>query len=86
MSFHHCSPTMIKYDIPGIFVLNFLLPYRLKELLRAKLIECGWRDQLKAHCKGKNRLIVAFKVCYLCLEQFKAETELLKRYQRQYHM
>ncbi|KAK3572441.1 hypothetical protein QTP86_032661 [Hemibagrus guttatus] len=23
----------------------------LKELLRAKLIECGWRDQLKAHCK-----------------------------------
>ncbi|XP_071957682.1 transcription and mRNA export factor ENY2-like [Antedon mediterranea] len=24
---------------------------RLKELLRAKLIECGWRDQLKAYCK-----------------------------------
>uniref|UniRef100_A0A8C4URU1 Transcription and mRNA export factor ENY2 n=1 Tax=Falco tinnunculus TaxID=100819 RepID=A0A8C4URU1_FALTI len=24
---------------------------RLKELLRAKLIECGWKDQLKAHCK-----------------------------------
>ncbi|EDL08742.1 mCG145920, isoform CRA_a, partial [Mus musculus] len=23
----------------------------LKELLRAKLIECGWKDQLKAHCK-----------------------------------
>uniref|UniRef100_A0A9J8B2J2 Transcription and mRNA export factor ENY2 n=1 Tax=Cyprinus carpio carpio TaxID=630221 RepID=A0A9J8B2J2_CYPCA len=23
----------------------------LKELLRAKLIECGWRDQLKALCK-----------------------------------
>uniref|UniRef100_A0A8C6FDU4 Transcription and mRNA export factor ENY2 n=1 Tax=Monodon monoceros TaxID=40151 RepID=A0A8C6FDU4_MONMO len=21
------------------------------ELLRAKLIECGWKDQLKAHCK-----------------------------------
>ncbi len=28
--------------------------FRLKELLRAKLIECGWRDQLKALCKGKN--------------------------------
>lgn len=26
---------------------------RLKELLRAKLVECGWKDQLKAHCKGK---------------------------------
>lgn len=25
--------------------------YRLKELLRTRLIECGWRDQLKAHCK-----------------------------------
>merc|ERR1719183_1586797 len=24
---------------------------KLKELLRRKLIECGWRDQLKAHCK-----------------------------------
>nr|XP_011721372.1 transcription and mRNA export factor ENY2 [Macaca nemestrina] len=24
---------------------------RLKELLRAKLIECGWKDQLKAHCE-----------------------------------
>ncbi|XP_028622302.1 transcription and mRNA export factor ENY2-like [Grammomys surdaster] len=24
---------------------------RLKELLRARLIECGWTDQLKAHCK-----------------------------------
>ncbi|XP_041454624.1 transcription and mRNA export factor ENY2-like [Lytechinus pictus] len=24
---------------------------RLKELLRNKLIESGWRDELKAHCK-----------------------------------
>lgn len=24
---------------------------RLKELLRTRLIECGWRDQLKAQCK-----------------------------------
>ncbi|XP_060030569.1 transcription and mRNA export factor ENY2-like [Erinaceus europaeus] len=23
----------------------------LKELRRTKLIECGWKDQLKAHCK-----------------------------------
>ncbi|XP_022432348.1 transcription and mRNA export factor ENY2-like [Delphinapterus leucas] len=23
----------------------------VKELLRAKLIECGWKDQLKSHCK-----------------------------------
>ncbi|XP_031572497.1 transcription and mRNA export factor ENY2-like, partial [Actinia tenebrosa] len=25
--------------------------FRLKELLRIKLIECGWRDQLKDHCQ-----------------------------------
>lgn len=24
---------------------------RLKELLRTRLIECGWKDQMKAHCK-----------------------------------
>eukprot|EP00128_Syssomonas_multiformis_P004789 Colp12_sorted_trinity150504_noHs@1163 len=24
---------------------------RLKEMLRTKLIECGWRDNLKAHCR-----------------------------------
>ncbi|KAL8566328.1 Transcription and mRNA export factor eny2 [Nucella lapillus] len=24
---------------------------RLKELLRTRLIECGWRDQLKSQCK-----------------------------------
>ncbi|XP_029360649.1 transcription and mRNA export factor ENY2 [Echeneis naucrates] len=24
---------------------------RLKELLRVKLTECGWKDQMKAHCK-----------------------------------
>uniref|UniRef100_A0A670K2G4 ENY2 transcription and export complex 2 subunit n=1 Tax=Podarcis muralis TaxID=64176 RepID=A0A670K2G4_PODMU len=27
---------------------------RLKELLRAKLIECGWKDQLKAHSKSDD--------------------------------
>ena len=29
----------------------------MKELLRNKLIECGWRDELKAYCKDviKNK-------------------------------
>lgn len=26
---------------------------RLKELLRKRLKECGWRDQLKEQCKGE---------------------------------
>lgn len=25
--------------------------FRLKELLRQRLVECGWRDELKKHCK-----------------------------------
>jgi len=30
---------------------------RLKELLRAKLVECGWRDEMKSYCREviKNR-------------------------------
>lgn len=27
--------------------------FRLRELLRARLKECGWRDQLKDHCRGE---------------------------------
>ena len=26
---------------------------KLKELLRIRLKECGWRDQLKEHCRGE---------------------------------
>ena len=26
---------------------------RLKDLLRKRLKECGWRDQLKEQCKGE---------------------------------
>jgi Transcription factor e(y)2 len=25
---------------------------RIEEYLRQKLIECGWKDELKKHCKG----------------------------------
>ncbi|OMO88163.1 Transcription factor, enhancer of yellow 2 [Corchorus olitorius] len=37
---------------------------RLKELLRERLIECGWRDEMKALCraftrkKGRNNVTV----------------------------
>ena len=30
---------------------------RLKEVLQQKLIECGWRDQVKSYCKGKRNKI-----------------------------
>lgn len=41
-----------------------VLSCRLKEVLRAKLVECGWRDGLKEHCKeiirskGKEKVTV----------------------------
>ena len=29
---------------------------RLEEYLRQKLIECGWKDELKKYCLGKNNV------------------------------
>ena len=37
---------------------------RLKEHLRQKLIDCGWRDRLKEHTMGA---CAAFARCYSCL-------------------
>ncbi len=37
------------------------LVIRLKELLRTRLIECGWRDELKAYCKGMYQSIIPFE-------------------------
>ncbi|XP_027767082.1 transcription and mRNA export factor ENY2-like, partial [Empidonax traillii] len=42
------------FKLSGVFAVPNKFVYclnSLKELLRAKLIECGWKDQLKAHCK-----------------------------------
>ena len=33
--------------------LLLIVGLRLKELLRKRLKECGWRDQLKEQCKGE---------------------------------
>lgn len=35
----------------GLFKLIINLTLRLKELLRRRLVECGWRDQVKLICK-----------------------------------
>lgn len=29
---------------------------RLKQLLREKLTECGWRDEIKQRCRGAQQL------------------------------
>ncbi len=36
--------------------LLLIAGFRLKELLRKRLKECGWRDQLKEQCKGEALL------------------------------
>ena len=35
----------------GLTVYSFIL-HRLKDVLKTRLRECGWRDQVKEHCKG----------------------------------
>lgn len=40
-------------------MINVILYHRLKDLLRTRLIECGWRDQLKQHCKGMVYYLLA---------------------------
>lgn len=39
-------------------LLLILITWRLKELLRTRLIECGWHDKLRSHCKGESVLIM----------------------------
>ena len=34
-----------------------MVRFRLKEMLRTRLVECGWRDQLKQHCKGGRGIL-----------------------------
>lgn len=53
----------------------FYFYHRLKDLLRTRLIECGWRDQLKQHCKGKMYYLLTehckgIKVYYLPAEHY----------------
>ena len=55
------------YKLPLVVLhsgVQCLLHCRLKELLRARLKECGWRDQLKEHCRGSLSLF--HPRCPLC--------------------
>lgn len=47
----NCMKTLPKRKVK---LLETFRNLRLKELLQQKLIECGWRDQVKAHCKGNK--------------------------------
>lgn len=35
----------------------------MKEYLRKSLYDCGWHDELKAHCKGACECAVATAPC-----------------------
>ena len=43
---------------------------RLEEYLRARLIECGWKEDLKKHCLGKFDLVYSYTDlnCFLSIE------------------
>eukprot|EP00271_Cylindrocystis_brebissonii_P013016 TRINITY_DN3255_c0_g2_i1.p2 TRINITY_DN3255_c0_g2~~TRINITY_DN3255_c0_g2_i1.p2 ORF type:complete len:119 (+),score=16.21 TRINITY_DN3255_c0_g2_i1:308-664(+) len=47
------EPTL--QDIVNIRLIQSGEKERLKELLRERLIECGWRDDLKAHARAFTR-------------------------------
>jgi hypothetical protein len=36
-------------------IILTLIALRLKDLLRTKLVECGWRDGMKNYCRGLLR-------------------------------
>ena len=45
---------------------------RLKKVLREKLEECGWRDEIRAHCRGRlsthaAQFAVHKPCCVLCV-------------------
>lgn len=56
------SDTCIYIDPDSVSRLNIIY-YRLKELLRTRLRECGWRDQLKEHCRGTYSSLFVLQVC-----------------------
>lgn len=49
---------------------------RLKDLLRSRLVECGWRDELKSYCKGisfSEVLFMSFLTILICFSSSLAE-------------
>lgn len=43
----------ISLNLVGVYLFHLLR--RLKEMLRERLIQCGWRDDLKEFCKDVIR-------------------------------
>jgi enhancer of yellow 2 transcription factor len=40
----------------------------MKQLLRQRLMEYGWRDQMKAYCKGTNHLYIEIIINFYIIE------------------
>ena len=51
---------------------------RLEEYLRAKLIECGWKDELKKFCLGKNFIISHYQTLTHHILSVLLKTELIR--------
>ena len=50
---------------------------RLKELLRLRLKECGWRDKLKEHCRGKQVCLLSDITIFLSVSMLTAKVDII---------
>ena len=48
-----------------IICVTFDQCHRLKRVLREKLEECGWRDEVRAHCRGAQQQPACLSRCFL---------------------
>ena len=57
---HSDRSCKVLFCLPLIILFTEYFARRLKELLRSKLIECGWRDELKAYSKGNSDIFCKY--------------------------
>ena len=54
-----CSNLVLCYSLMTSYLESCLIVCcRLRELLRSRLKECGWRDKLKDQCRSETILTV----------------------------
>ena len=61
--FHLLTCTVICFHLHNLHIIHIHTPtIRLKELLRSKLVECGWRNDVRERCKGLVIVVGLFVV------------------------
>jgi CDGSH-type Zn-finger protein len=56
---HHHRPPLLGRRLPQVWfgadIAVVVRATRLKEMLRTKLVQCGWRDEMKGYCRGTHK-------------------------------